>query len=75
MAGSHGDEQPVLPALRGAGAVWDTFPGVEDPDDPWAEEELARRLFGAVGDRLGLSLPRREIEKGLLPAVVLTSPF
>lgn len=63
-------------SLREAGAVWDTFPGVEDPDDPWAEEEeLARRLFGAVGEHLGLSLPRRQIEKGLLPTVVLSSPF
>ncbi|TWV45969.1 hypothetical protein FRZ03_15205 [Streptomyces misionensis] len=59
-------------AVRRAGAVRDTFPGCEDPEDE--EEELARRLFGAVGEHLGLSLPRREIEQGLLPAVHLPSP-
>ncbi len=58
-------------AMREAGAVRDTFPGCEDPED---EEELAVRLFGAVGGHLGLSLPRREIEWGLLPAVHLPSP-
>ncbi|MER7985334.1 hypothetical protein ABTY53_06990 [Streptomyces noursei] len=60
-------------AMRQAGAVRDTFPGCEDPEDE--DEELARRLFGAVGERLGLSLPRREIEQGLLPAVHLPSPL
>lgn len=60
-------------AMRQAGAVWDTFPGCEDPEDE--DEELARRLFGAVGEHLGLSLPRREIERGLLPAVHLPSPL
>lgn len=55
-----------------AGAVRATFPGCEDAEDE--EEELARRLFTAVGERLGLSLPRREIEQGLLPAVHLPSP-
>jgi hypothetical protein len=59
-------------ALRRAGAVRDMFPGCEDPEDE--EEELARRLFEAVGEHLGLSLPRREIEQGLLPAVHLPSP-
>ncbi|WP_030912571.1 hypothetical protein [Streptomyces sp. NRRL F-5126] len=63
-------------AMREAGAVRATFPGCEDPDDPWGEEEeLAKRLFEAVGQHLGLSLPRREIEKGLLPAVHLPSPL
>ncbi|WP_235217313.1 hypothetical protein [Streptomyces noursei] len=60
-------------AMRRAGAVRATFPGCEDPEDE--DEELARRLFGAVGEHLGLSLPRREIEQGLLPAVLLPSPF
>jgi hypothetical protein len=59
-------------AIRRAGAVRDTFPGCEDPEDE--EEELARRLFGAVSEQLGLSLPRQEIEQGLLPAVHLPSP-
>ncbi|MGW2364535.1 hypothetical protein ACWCZ5_02970 [Streptomyces sp. NPDC001667] len=58
-------------AMRRARAVRDAFPGCEDPED----EELARRLFGAVGEHLGLSLPRREIEQGLLPAVHLPSPL
>lgn len=58
-------------AMRRAGAVRDTFPGCEDPED----EELARRLFRAVGEHLGPSLPRREIEQGLLPAVHLPSPL
>ncbi|MGQ4511664.1 hypothetical protein [Streptomyces sp. DW26H14] len=63
-------------AMRRGGAVRDASPGREGRDDPWGdEEELARRLFGAVGEHLGLSLPRREIEGGLLPAVVLSSPF
>ncbi|MFE8946113.1 hypothetical protein [Streptomyces sp. NPDC007856] len=60
-------------AMRRAGAVRETFPGCEDPEDE--DEELARRLFGAVGEQLGLSLPRREIEQGLLPAVHLPSPL
>ncbi|MGH3239512.1 MAG: hypothetical protein ACRDNL_03975 [Spirillospora sp.] len=60
-------------AMRQAGAVRDTFPGCEDPEDE--DGELARRLFRAVGEHLGLSLPRREIEQGLLPAVHLPSPF
>ncbi|MGW2648353.1 hypothetical protein ACWC2T_26305 [Streptomyces sp. NPDC001393] len=60
-------------AMRRAGAVRETFPGCEDPEDE--DEELARRLFGAVGEHLGLSLPRREIEQGLLPAVHLPSPL
>ncbi|AEW98268.1 hypothetical protein [Streptantibioticus cattleyicolor] len=60
-------------AMRRAGAVRATFPGCEDPEDE--DEELARRLFGAVGEHLGLSLPRREIERGLLPAVHLPSPL
>ncbi|MEU2353529.1 hypothetical protein ABZ599_11290 [Streptomyces misionensis] len=59
-------------ALRQAGAVRATFPGCEDAEDE--DEELARRLFTAVGEHLGLSLPRREIEQGLLPAVHLPSP-
>ncbi|MGW3202112.1 hypothetical protein ACWDBD_47955 [Streptomyces sp. NPDC001118] len=59
-------------AMRRAGAVRDTFPGCEDPEDE--AEELAKRLFAAVGEHLGLSLPRREIELGLLPAVHLPSP-
>ncbi|WP_406134870.1 hypothetical protein [Streptomyces sp. NBC_01089] len=59
-------------AMRTAGAVRDTFPGCDDPEDE--DEELAKRLFTAVGDALGLSLPRREIELGLLPAVHLPSP-
>ncbi len=59
-------------AMRRAGAVRDTFPGCEDPEDE--DEELAVRLFGAVGEYFGLSLPRREIEQGLLPAVHLPSP-
>lgn len=59
-------------AMRRAGAVRDTFPGCEDPDEE--DEELAKRLFAAVGEHLGLSLPRREIELGLLPAVHLPSP-
>ncbi|EYT83172.1 hypothetical protein CF54_08915 [Streptomyces sp. Tu 6176] len=59
-------------AMRRAGAVRDTFPGCEDPEDE--AEELAKRLFAAVGEELGLSLPRREIELGLLPAVHLPSP-
>ncbi|MGW5123564.1 hypothetical protein ACWEQ7_05785 [Streptomyces sp. NPDC004069] len=58
-------------AMRRAGAVRDTFPGCEDEDE---DEELAKRLFAAVGEHLGLSLPRREIELGLLPAVHLPSP-
>ncbi|MCA1222391.1 hypothetical protein [Streptomyces sp. 8L] len=63
-------------AMRRGGAVRDASPGREGRDDPWGdEEELARRLFGAVGGHLGLSLPRQEIEKGLLPAVLLPSPF
>ncbi|MFB6604774.1 hypothetical protein ACFCXR_09995 [Streptomyces noursei] len=60
-------------AMHRAGAVRATFPGCEDPEDE--DEEQARRLFGAVGEHLGLSLPRREIEQGLLPAVLLPSPF
>ncbi|TDC64831.1 hypothetical protein E1200_19565 [Actinomadura sp. GC306] len=60
-------------AMRQAGAVRETFPGCEDPLDE--DEELARRLFRAVGEHLGLSLPRREIEQGLLPAVHLPSPL
>jgi hypothetical protein len=60
-------------AMRRARAVRDTFPGCEDPEDE--DEELARRLFGAMGRHLGLSLPRREIERGLLPAVRLPSPM
>ncbi|MFF8592071.1 hypothetical protein ACF061_11590 [Streptomyces sp. NPDC015220] len=60
-------------AMRRAGAVRDTFPGCEDREDE--EEDSARRLFGAVGEHLGLSLPRREIEQGLLPAVHLPSPL
>ncbi|MEU5418270.1 hypothetical protein ACFY1P_04125 [Streptomyces sp. NPDC001407] len=60
-------------AMRRARAVRDAFPGCEDPEDE--DEELARRLFGAVGEHLGLSLPRREIEQGLLPAVHLPSPL
>ncbi|MFC6879607.1 MULTISPECIES: hypothetical protein [Actinomadura] len=60
-------------AMRQAGAVRDTFPGCADPEDE--NEELARRLFRAVGEHLGLSLPRREIEQGLLPAVHLPSPL
>ncbi|MFJ5288515.1 hypothetical protein [Streptomyces sp. NPDC088348] len=59
-------------AVRRAGAVRDTFPGCEDPEGE--DEELAKRLFAAVGEHLGLSLPRREIELGLLPAVHLPSP-
>ncbi|OLZ65593.1 hypothetical protein AV521_31635 [Streptomyces sp. IMTB 2501] len=59
-------------AMRRAGAVRDTFPGCGDPEDE--DEELAKRLFAAVGEHLGLSLPRREIELGLLPAVHLPSP-
>lgn len=59
-------------AMRQAGAVWAPFPVCEDAEDE--EEELARRLFTAVGEHLGLSLPRREIEQGLLPAVHLPSP-
>ncbi|GGX98430.1 hypothetical protein [Streptomyces anandii] len=59
-------------AMRRAGAVRDTFPGCDDPEDE--DEELAKRLFAAVGEHLGLSLPRREIELGLLPAVHLPSP-
>ncbi|MER6565705.1 hypothetical protein ABT288_05830 [Streptomyces sp. NPDC001093] len=62
-------------AMRQAGAVRETFPGCEDPEDEDEDEELARRLFGAVGEHLGLSLPRREIEQGLLPAVHLPSPL
>lgn len=67
-------------AMRRAGAVRDTFPGCENPEDEGedegegVEEELAKRLFAAVGGHLGLSLPRREIELGLLPAVHLPSP-
>lgn len=62
-------------AMRRAGAVRDTFPGCEDPENPEdQDEELAKRLFVAVGEHLGLSLPRREIELGLLPAVHLPSP-
>ncbi|MFY4717329.1 hypothetical protein [Streptomyces sp. LaBMicrA B280] len=53
--------------MRQAGAVRATFPGCED-------EELARRLFTAVGEHLGLSLARREIERGLLSALHLPSP-
>jgi hypothetical protein len=60
-------------AMRQAGGVRDTFPGCEDSEDE--DEELARRLFRAVGEHLGLSLPRREIEQGLLPAVRLPSPL
>uniref|UniRef100_A0AAU2VF73 Uncharacterized protein n=1 Tax=Streptomyces sp. NBC_00003 TaxID=2903608 RepID=A0AAU2VF73_9ACTN len=59
--------------MREAGAVRETFPGSEDPEDE-EEEELAKRLFGAVGEYFGLSVPRREIELGLLPAVHLPSP-
>lgn len=59
-------------AMRQAGAVRATFPGCEDAEDE--DEELARRLCTAVGEHLGLSLPRREIEQGLLPAVHLPSP-
>ncbi|WP_234430526.1 hypothetical protein [Streptomyces sp. NRRL F-4489] len=44
-------------AMRRAGAVREAFPGCEDPEGQ--EEELARRLFGSVGEHLGLSLPRR----------------
>ncbi|MER6026222.1 hypothetical protein [Streptomyces sp. NPDC001851] len=59
-------------AMRRAGAVRDTFPGCEDPEGE--DEELAKRLFAAVGEHLGLWLPRREIELGLLSAVHLPSP-
>lgn len=59
-------------AMREAGAVRETFPGCEDPEDE--DGELAKRLFGAVGEYFGLSVPRREIELGLLPAVRLPSP-
>ncbi|MGW4519265.1 hypothetical protein ACWEO4_47205 [Streptomyces sp. NPDC004393] len=59
-------------AMRRAGAVRNIFPGCEDPEDE--DAELAKRLFAAVGEHLGLSLPRREIELGLLPAVHLPSP-
>lgn len=59
--------------MRQAGAVRETFPGCEDPEDE--DEELASRLFRAVGECLGLSLPRRDIERGLLPAVHLPSPL
>nr|WP_244211568.1 hypothetical protein [Streptomyces antibioticus] len=53
-------------AMRQAGAVRATFPGCEDAETE--DEELARRLFTAVCEHLGLSLPPREIELGLLPA-------
>ncbi|MET7433080.1 hypothetical protein ABZT16_29575 [Streptomyces flaveolus] len=53
-------------AMRQAGAVRATFPGCEDAETE--DEELVRRLFTAVCEHLGLSLPPREIELGLLPA-------
>ncbi|MET9364539.1 hypothetical protein ABZX93_26970 [Streptomyces sp. NPDC006632] len=59
-------------AMRRAGALRGTFPGCADPGDE--DEEFAKQLFAAVGEHLGLSLPRREIELGPLPAVHLPSP-
>ncbi|WLW51597.1 hypothetical protein [Streptomyces sp. YU58] len=67
-------------ALREAGAVWPDSRDFSHADDwrRFVDENAARlpaAVWRAVGECLGIRLPRTEVERGDLPAALLRSPF
>ncbi|MFK0173311.1 hypothetical protein ACIQU5_31475 [Streptomyces sp. NPDC090306] len=78
--GVEGRPAQLERAMRDNGAVW---PGSQAFASPAAWQQFVERhspgLHGAVwrsiGDFLGVTLVRSDIEQGLLPVALLTDPF